>query len=174
MASNDPILESVGLTHLGSPKALLGKRGGPLFGEFRDFALRGNMLDMAVGIIIGAAFGRVVSSLVSDIIMPPIGLLHGRSDFTNHFVNLSGKAYATLAEAKAAGAATINYGIFLNAVFDFLIVAFAVFMLIRQVNRLKAAPAPVSPTTKECPYCLSMIALRATRCPNCTSNLAAP
>lgn len=172
MASNDPVLESAGLAHLGSPKALLGKRGGPLLGEFRDFALRGNMLDMAVGIIIGAAFGRVVSSLVSDIIMPPIGLLHGRSDFTNHFINLSGKAYATLAEAKAAGAATINYGIFLNAVFDFLIVAFAVFMLIRQVNRLKAAPAPASPTTKECPYCLSAIPLRATRCPNCTSNLS--
>jgi large conductance mechanosensitive channel len=171
MASNDPVLESVGLTHLGSPKTLLGKRGGPLLGEFRDFALRGNMLDMAVGIIIGAAFGRVVSSLVSDIIMPPIGLLHGRSDFSSHFLNLSGKAYETLAEAKAAGAATINYGIFLNAVFDFLIVAFAVFMLIRQVNRLKNAPAPANPTTKDCPYCFSTIPVRATRCPNCTSSL---
>ena len=172
MASNDPILESVGLTHLGSPKALLGKRGGPLLGEFRDFALRGNMLDMAVGIIIGAAFGRVVTSLVSDIIMPPIGLLHGKSDFSSHFLDLSGKAYATLAEAKAGGAATINYGIFLNAVFDFVIVAFAVFMLIRQVNRLKSAPAPASPTTKDCPYCCSTIPLRATRCPSCTSSLA--
>jgi large conductance mechanosensitive channel len=174
VASNDPVLESVGLTHLGSPKALLGKRGGPLLGEFRDFALRGNMLDMAVGIIIGAAFGRVISSLVSDIIMPPIGLLHGKSDFSSHFINLSGKAYASLAEAKAAGAATINYGIFFNALFDFLIVAFAVFMLIRQVNRLKAAPAPVSPMTKECPYCCSLISIRAARCPNCTSNLAQP
>jgi large conductance mechanosensitive channel len=172
MASNDPILESVGLTHLGSPKALLGKRGGRFVGEFRDFALRGNMLDMAVGIIIGAAFGRVVSSLVSDIIMPPIGLLHGRSDFSSHFINLSGKAYATLAEAKAAGAATINYGTFLNALFDFLIVAFAVFMLIRQVNRLKSEPAPASPTSKDCPYCFSAIPLPATRCPNCTSSLA--
>ena len=172
MASDDPVLESVGLTHLGSPKALLGKRGGPLLGEFRDFALRGNMLDMAVGIIIGAAFGRVVSSLVSDIIMPPIGLLHGRSDFSSHFLNLSGKAYVSLAEAKAAGAATINYGIFLNAVFDFLIVAFAVFMLIRQVNRLKNAPAPASPTTKDCPYCFTTIPIRATRCPNCTSSVA--
>lgn len=171
MASNDPVLESVGLTHIGSPKALLSKRGGPLLGEFREFALRGNMLDMAVGIIIGAAFGRVVSSLVSDIIMPPIGLLHGKSDFSSHFLNLSGKAYASLAEAKAAGAATINYGIFLNAVFDFLIVAFAVFMLIRQINRLKAAPAPATPTTKDCPYCFSTISLRATRCPNCTSAL---
>lgn len=175
MASNDPVLESVGLTHLGSPKALLGKRGGPLLGEFRDFALRGNMLDMAVGIIIGAAFGRVVSSLVSDVLMPPIGLLtgrSGRSDFSSHFFNLSGKAYATLADAKAAGAATINYGIFLNAVFDFLIVAFAVFMLIRQVNRLKSTPTPASPTTRDCPYCFSAIPVRATRCPNCTSSLA--
>ena len=172
MASNDPILESVGLTHLGSPKALLGKGGG-MVGEFRDFALRGNMLDMAVGIIIGAAFGRVVSSLVSDVIMPPIGLLHGHSDFTNHFINLSGTTYATLAQAKAAGAATINYGIFLNALFDFLIVAFAVFMLIRQVNRLKSAPVPASPTTKECPYCITAIPLRATKCPNCTSSLGA-
>ena len=171
MASNDPVLESVGLAHLGSPKALLAKRGGPLLGEFRDFALRGNMLDMAVGIIIGAAFGRVVSSLVSDIIMPPIGLLHGKSDFTNHFINLSGNAYATLAQAKAAGAATINYGIFLNAVFDFLIVAFAVFMLIRQVNRLKSAPQPTTPDTRDCPYCFSAIPLRATRCPHCTSGL---
>ena len=170
MASNDPILEGVGLTHLGSPKALLGKRGGPFVTEFRDFALRGNMLDMAVGIIIGAAFGRVVSSLVSDIIMPPIGLLTGRSDFSSHFLNLSGKAYASLAEAKAAGAATINYGIFLNAVFDFLIVAFAVFMLIRQVNRLKSPP-PASPA-KDCPYCCSTIPVRATRCPNCTSTFA--
>lgn len=172
MASNDPVLESVGLTHLGSPKALLGKRGGPWLAEFRDFALRGNMLDMAIGIILGAAFGRVVSSLVSDIIMPPIGLLHGRSDFSSHFINLSGKAYATLAEAKAAGAATINYGVFLNAVADFLIVAFAVFMVIRQVNRLKRAPAVASPAIKECPYCFSTIPLRATRCPNCTSNVA--
>ena len=171
MASNDPILENAGLAHLGSPKALLGRRGGPLLGEFRDFALRGNMLDMAVGIIIGAAFGRVVSSLVSDVIMPPIGLLHGKSDFTNHFINLSGHAYASLAEAKAAGAATINYGLFLNAVFDFLIVAFAVFMLIRQVNRLKSAPAPANPSTKDCPYCFSAIPLRATRCPQCTSAL---
>jgi large conductance mechanosensitive channel len=173
MASNDPVLESVGLTHLGSPKALLGRGGGKMLDEFRDFALRGNMLDMAVGIIIGAAFGRVVSSLVSDIIMPPIGLLHGHSDFSNHFINLSGKSYATLAEAKAAGAATINYGIFLNSLFDFLIVAFAVFMLIKQVNRLKNEAPPVNPTTKECPYCFTTIALRATKCPHCTSSLAA-
>ena len=153
MASNDPVLQNAGLTHLGSPKALLGMRGGPLLGEFREFALRGNMLDMAVGIIIGAAFGRMVSSLVSDIIMPPIGLLTGRSDFSSHFFNLSGKAYATLAEAKAAGAAT--------------------FLLIRQVNRLRSAPAPANPMTRDCPYCCSTISLRASRCPNCTSSLAA-
>jgi len=172
MASNDPVLEGVGLAHLGSPKALLGNHGGTMLNEFRDFALRGNMLDMAVGIIIGAAFGRVVSSLVSDIIMPPIGLLTGKSDFSSHFINLSGKAYATLAEAKGAGAATINYGIFLNAVFDFLIVAFAVFMLIKQVNRLKNEPKPATPATKDCPFCLSQIPLKATRCSQCTSTLA--
>jgi large conductance mechanosensitive channel len=172
MSTDDSILQGVGLAHLGSPKALLGKRGGPFLREFSDFALRGNMLDMAIGIIIGAAFGRVVSSLVSDVIMPPIGLLTGKSDFSNHFFNLSGHAYATLAEAKAAGAATINYGIFLNAVFDFLIVAFAVFLLIRQVNRLKSQPHPESPM-KDCPFCFSAIPLHATRCPHCTSALPA-
>jgi large conductance mechanosensitive channel len=170
--SKDPILENMGLAHLGSPKALLGKRGGPLAREFRDFAMRGNMLDMAVGIIIGASFGRIVSSLVTDILMPPIGLLAGKSDFSNKFINLSGHVYATLAEAKAAGAATINYGAFLNAVFDFLIVAFAIFLLIRQVNRLKGADKPPSPTTRDCPYCFSAVAMKATRCPHCTSALA--
>src|ERR1700757_1354963 len=108
---NDPFLDNLTMAHLGSPKALL-KGGGGFFGEFREFALRGNMLDMAVGIIIGAAFGRVVSSLVTDVLMPPIGLFSGHSDFSNKFINLSGHAYATLAEAKAAGAATINYGVF--------------------------------------------------------------
>src|SRR5262245_1114490 len=170
---NDPTLETLGLAHLGSPKALLGRKGHGVLNEFRDFAMRGSMLDMAVGIIVGAAFGRVVSSLVSDILMPPIGLFAGHSDFSNKFINLSGHAYATLAEAKAAGAATINYGVFFNALFDFLIVAFAVFMLIRQVNRLKSEPAPASPTTKDCPYCFTAIPLPATRCPSCTSNLAA-
>ena len=118
-------------------KPSLEKAAGGMLGEFREFAMHGSMLDMAVGIIVGAAFGRVVSSFVSDILMPPIGLIFGHSDFSNKFINLSGHAYATLAEAKAAGAATINYGIFLNAVSDFVIVAFAVFLLIRQVNRLK-------------------------------------
>jgi len=166
----DPILEELGMAHLGSPKALLG-RGGGMLGEFRDFAMRGNMLDMAVGIIVGAAFGRVVSSFVSDILMPPISLFSGRSDFSGRFLNLSGYAYATLAEAKAAGAATLNYGLFLNAVFDFLIVAFAVFLLIRQVNRLKGKPKLPAETTKPCPFCCSAIAIKAIRCPQCTSAL---
>ena len=168
--TKDPILESLGMARLGSPKALLG-RGGPMLREFTDFAMRGNMLDMAVGIIIGAAFGRVVSSFVTDILMPPIGLLTGRSDFSSKFINLSGKAYATLADAKAAGAATLNYGVFLNAVFDFLIVAFAVFLLIRQVNRLKSEEKLPAVTTKDCPFCSSAIAIKATRCPHCTSTL---
>ncbi len=172
MASGDPILDGLGMAHLGNPKALLGGRGGKFLGEFRDFAVRGNMMDMAVGIIVGAAFGRVVSSFVSDILMPPLGLISGHSDFSNKFINLSGHAYATLAEAKAAGAATINYGVFMNAFTDFLLVAFAVFMLIRQINRLKRQEAPAV-ATKECPYCFSAIAVKATRCPQCTSPVAA-
>ena len=170
---NDSILEGLGMARLGSPKALLGKRGGRLLGEFRDFAMRGNMIDMAVGIIVGAAFGRVVSSFVSDVLMPPIGLFTGHRDFSNKFINLSGHAYATLAEAKAAGAATINYGVFFNAVSDFLIVAFAVFMLIRQVSRLKSEQEASVPVTKDCPFCLSAVTIKATRCPHSTSALTA-
>ena len=170
--SKDPILEGLGIAHLGSPKALLG-RGGGMLGEFRDFAMRGNMLDMAVGIIVGAAFGRVVSSFVSDVLMPPISLFMGRSDFSSKFINLSGHAYTTLAEAKAAGAATLNYGLFFNALLDFLIVAFAVFMLVRQVNRLKRVEKLPDATSKTCPFCCSNIATKATRCPQCTSALAA-
>ena len=171
---NDPILDSLGMAHLGSPKALLVKKGGRMLGEFRNFAMRGSMLDMAVGIIVGAAFGRVVSSFVSDILMPPIGLFTGHSDFSSKFINLSGHAYATLADAKAAGAATVNYGVFLNAVSDFLIVAFVVFMLIRQVNRLKSEEKPPLLTAiKDCPFCLSAVAIGATRCPHCTSALTA-
>ena len=168
--ANDPFLDNLGMAHLGSPKLFLLKKGG-VFGQFRDFAMRGNMLDMAVGIIIGAAFGRVISSFVSDILMPPIGLLTGRSDFSSKFVNLSGHVYATLAEAKAAGAVTINYGVFLNAVFDFLIVSFAVFLLIRQVNRLKSEEKPSAPTVKDCPFCFVPVAMKETRCPHCTSAL---
>ena len=140
--------------------------------EFKQFATRGNVVDMAVGIIIGAAFGRMITSLVGDILMPPIGLILGRVDFSGLFLNLSGKSYDTLAAAKAAGAATINYGVFLNTVVDFLIVAFVIFLLVRQIIRwTKPAPA-APPATKECPYCFSTIAARATRCPNCTSQMA--
>ncbi len=143
--------------------------------EFKEFAMRGNVLDMAVGIIIGAAFGGIVTSFVNDILMPPIGLLLGRVDFTNLFITLKGADFATLAQAKAAGATTLNYGVFVNTVINFLIVAFAVFLLIRQVNRLKRAPAPAptAPTTKECPHCFTTIPLKALRCPNCTSELKA-
>ncbi len=136
--------------------------------EFKEFAVKGNVTDMAVGIIIGAAFGKIVSSFVNDILMPPIGLLLGRVDFSSLFFNLSGKTYGTLASAKAAGAPTINYGVFLNTVIDFIIVAFAIFLVIRQINRLKREPEVVS---KECPHCLSKIPLKATRCPHCTSAL---
>lgn len=141
--------------------------------EFKEFAMRGNVLDMAVGIIVGAAFGKIITSLVSDVLMPPIGLLLGKVDFSTLFLNISGKSYATLAEAKAAGAATINYGLFLNTVIDFLIVAFVIFLLVRQINRWnKPAPAPV-PATKDCPYCCSVVPVKATRCPNCTSEIRA-
>jgi len=141
--------------------------------EFKEFAMRGNVLDMAIGIIIGAAFGKIITSLVNDVIMPPIGLILGKMDFSNLFINLSGKSYATVAEAKAAGAATLNYGLFLNSVIDFLIVAFAIFLLVRQINRMKRQPeaVPAAPTTKECVYCLSAVPIKATRCPHCTSEL---
>ena len=140
--------------------------------EFRDFAVRGNAVDLAIGIVIGAAFGRVVSSLVNDILMPPLGLLLGKVDFSSLFINLSGKAYGSVAEAKAAGAATINYGIFINSIIDFIIVAFAIFIVVKQMNRLTAKPAPAAvPTTKECPYCVTTIPIKATRCPACTSEL---
>jgi large conductance mechanosensitive channel len=139
--------------------------------EFKEFAMRGNVLDMAVGIIIGAAFGKIITSFVGDILLPPIGLLLGKVDFSSLFLNISGKSYDNLAAAKAAGAATLNYGFFLNAVVDFLIVAFVVFLLVRQVNRWKE-PAP-APSTKDCPYCCSAIPIKATRCPDCTSELRA-
>ncbi|MEW6365212.1 MAG: large conductance mechanosensitive channel protein MscL [Acidobacteriota bacterium] len=143
--------------------------------EFKEFAMKGNVIDMAVGIIIGAAFGRIVTSLVNDVIMPPIGLLMGRVDFSNLFLNLSGASYASLTEAKEAGAATINYGLFLNTVLDFLVVAIVIFLVVRQMNRLRRTqePAPAPPATKDCPYCLSAIAVRASRCPHCTSELEA-
>jgi large conductance mechanosensitive channel len=144
-----------------------------MFKEFKEFAMRGNVLDMAIGIIIGAAFGRIITSLVADIIMPPIGMVLGHVDFSTLFLNISGTSYPTLAAAKAANAATINYGMFLNTVVDFAIVAFVIFMMVRQINHWnKPAPA-AAPTTKDCPYCLSTVPLKATRCPNCTSELPA-
>jgi len=141
--------------------------------EFKKFALQGNVVDMAVGIIIGASFGKIITSVVNDVLMPPIGLLIGRVDFSSLFLNLSGTPYATLAEAKAAGAPTINYGLFLNTVLDFVIVALVIFLLVKQINRLKSQkPAPAAaPTTRDCPRCVSSIPLRATRCPFCTSDL---
>ncbi len=139
--------------------------------EFKEFAMRGNVLDMAVGIIIGAAFGQIVTSFVQDVLMPPIGRLLGHVDFSNLFVNLSGTRYPTIAAAKAAGAATLNYGLFLNTIINFLIVAFAVFLLVRQVNRLAPKPAPAPAATRDCPYCLTAIPLKATRCAHCTSEL---
>ena len=143
--------------------------------EFREFAMRGNVVDMAVGIIIGAAFGGIVKSLVADVIMPPIGVILGGVDFSNIFINLSDGDFESLAAAQEAGAATVNVGVFINTVLNFIIVAFAVFLLIRAINRLKRKeeeePAP-EPTEKDCPYCLSSIPIKATRCPHCTSELA--
>ena len=139
--------------------------------EFRDFVMRGSVVDLAVGVIIGGAFGKIVSSLVTDVIMPPIGLLLHGVDFSNLFISLNGQAYATLADAQKAGAPTLNYGNFINNVIDFVIVALVIFLMIRAINKLHR-PAPASaPTTKECPYCFSSIPLKATRCPNCTSQL---
>jgi large conductance mechanosensitive channel len=139
--------------------------------EFKTFAMRGNVLDLAVGIIIGGAFGKIVTSFVNDVLMPPIGVIIGRVDFSSFFIDLTGAHHASLAEAKAANAATLNYGMFINNVIDFLIVAFAVFLLVRQVNRFSPPPAPAVPQTQECPFCTSTISVRATRCPSCTSSL---
>ena len=143
-----------------------------MFKEFKEFALRGSVLDLAIGIIIGGAFGKIVTSLVNDILMPPIGLILGKVNFANLYLNLSGKPYANLTDAQAAGAATINYGIFINNIIDFIIVAFVIFLIIRQVNRFTQKPAvPAEPTTRECPYCFTEISVKASRCPNCTSEL---
>ncbi len=139
--------------------------------EFKEFIIKGNVLDMAVGIIIGAAFGKVVTSFVSDVLMPPIGLLLGKVDFSNLFINMSGKTFESLADAKKAGAATLNYGLFLNTTIDFLIVGFAIFLMVRQVNRMKRQAVAPAPTTRECPFCYTAIPVKATRCPHCTSEL---
>jgi large conductance mechanosensitive channel len=151
-----------------------------MFKDFKEFAMRGSVVDMAVGIVIGAAFGAIVKSFVDDVLMPPIGLLLGNVDFSNLFLTLKEGAkaagpYASLAAAKAAGAVTLNLGLFINTVISFVIIAFAVFMVIKGINRMKkeeVAP-PAEPTTKECPFCLSSIPLKATRCPHCTSELGA-
>jgi large conductance mechanosensitive channel len=145
--------------------------------DFKEFALKGNVMDMAVGIIIGAGFGKIVSSLVNDILMPPIGRLTGNVDFSNLFIPLSGGSYASLADAKKAGAATLNYGLFVNTVIEFLIVAFAVFLLVQQINRLRRRLEPPAqetaapPPTKDCPYCTMAIPQKAIRCPQCTAQL---
>jgi len=136
--------------------------------EFKEFVVKGNVLDMAVGIIIGASFGKVVTSFVNDVMMPPVGLLLGKMDF----INMSGKSFESLADAKKAGAATLNYGLFLNTTIDFLIVGFAIFILVRQVNRLKRQTPAAAPMTRVCPFCFTDIPLKATRCPHCTSSLA--
>ncbi|MDE3155465.1 MAG: large conductance mechanosensitive channel protein MscL [Acidobacteriota bacterium] len=144
--------------------------------EFREFAIKGNALDLAVGVVIGAAFGKIVSSLVADVLMPPLGLLIGKVDFSERFITLGPGHYDTLAAAKAAGVATLNYGLFINAVIQFLIVAFSVFLLVRQVNRLRGpAPEPAvaaAPTTRDCPFCCTTIPIKAVRCPQCTSQLS--
>src|SRR5512146_3218434 len=142
--------------------------------EFKEFIMRGNVMDLAVGIVIGAAFGAIVNSLVKDIIMPPIGLLLGKINFTDLFINLSGTPYSSLKAAQDAGAATINYGLFINTIINFIIVGLAIFFVVKAVNRTrKPAPAaaPAAPTTKDCPHCYTQIPVKATRCPNCTSEL---
>jgi len=139
--------------------------------EFKEFVMRGNVLDLAVAVVIGAAFGKIIASLVDDIIMPPIGLALGNVDFANLFVNLSGKDYPSVAAAKAAGAATLNYGIFFNTIFSFLIIAFVIFLLIRSYSKMQKPKLAPARTTKDCPYCLSPIPIKATRCAHCTSEL---
>jgi large conductance mechanosensitive channel len=166
-------LKDPGLAHMANPSQFFRAGGAPVLKDFKEFAMRGNVLDMAVGIVIGAAFGRIITSFVEDILMPPLGLLLGKVDFSNLYWSLTGKAYDSLAAAKAAGAATLNYGLFFSHVVNFTIVAFAIFMLIRQVNRLKREQPAAAPATKDCPFCLSAVSIKATRCPHCTSQLTA-
>jgi large conductance mechanosensitive channel len=154
-----------------------GKRAHGFLDEFKEFAMRGSVIDLAIGIIIGTAFNGVVTSLVNDVIMPPIGRLLGKVNFADLYINLTSQHYPSLAAAQQAGAATLNYGAFINTVINFLIIAFVVFLLVKQINRLVRKPAPPpAPATKECPYCFSTIPIKATRCPDCTSQLeeAAP
>ena len=148
-----------------------------MFAEFKKFVMRGNVIDLAIGIIIGGAFGKIVASFVNEVLMPVVGLLLGKVDFKNLFIPLDGNSYTTLAEAQAAGAATLNYGSFISTIIDFLIIAFVIFLMVRAINKAKEAAAKKeeasapAPTTKECPHCFTQIDLRAKRCPNCTSEL---
>ncbi|HEY9075496.1 MAG TPA: large-conductance mechanosensitive channel protein MscL [Anaerolineaceae bacterium] len=139
--------------------------------EFKAFIMRGNVLDLAVAVIIGGAFGQIVTSLVNDIIMPPIGLLLGKVDFASLFINLSGTSYPSIRAAKDAGAATLNYGIFINTIINFLIIAFVIFLIVRAANKMQKPKPAAAPTTKDCPYCCTAIPIKATRCPHCTSEL---
>ncbi|MBN1940181.1 MAG: large conductance mechanosensitive channel protein MscL [Candidatus Aminicenantes bacterium] len=141
-----------------------------MFKEFKKFAMRGNLVDMAVAFIMGGAFGKLVTSFINDVLMPPIGLLFGKVDFSQLFIDLSGQGHATLESAKAAGAATINYGLFINALLDLAVVAFVMFLIVKQMNKMRK-PDPPAPATKDCPFCLSTIPSKAVRCPNCTSEL---
>ena len=141
--------------------------------EFKEFAMRGNVMDMAIGIVIGAAFGKIVTSFVNDVLMPPLGLLMGNSDFSNKFLTLKGESLATLDAAKEAGSVTLNYGMFVNTIIDFVIIAFAIFIIVKQLNKMKKKPAPAPPNTRDCPFCLSAIPIKATRCGHCTSEVAA-
>ena len=142
-----------------------------MFKEFKEFVSKGSVMDLAVGVIIGAAFAKIVSSLIDDVVMPVVGLFFGKIDFSSLYIDLSGGTYASLAEAKAAGAATLNYGLFINALIDFLVIALVIFIMVKWANKLRRpAPAP-APTTKECPFCFSAVSLKAVRCPNCTSEL---
>jgi large conductance mechanosensitive channel len=139
--------------------------------EFKEFVMRGNVLDLAVAVIIGGAFGKIITSFVNDVLMPPIGLLLGGVNFADLFIPLDGQTYESLAAAQAAGAATVNYGVFLNTVIDFMIVAFVIFLVVRVANRMKKPDPVAAPTTKDCPHCFTSIPIKATRCPNCTSQL---
>jgi len=143
-----------------------------MFKEFKEFIMRGSVLDLAIGVIIGGAFGKIISSLVNDVIMPPIGLLLGKVNFTDLYINLSSTEYPSLTAAQEAGAPTLNYGLFLNSILEFLIIALVIFLIVKQVNRMmKPKEAPAAPATKTCPFCQSEIAIKATRCPHCTSEL---
>lgn len=139
--------------------------------EFKEFAVKGNVVDLAVGVIIGGAFGKIVTSFVSDIVMPPLGMVMGKVNFTDLFINLSDTPYDSLKSAKDAGAPVISYGVFINTMIDFIIIAFVIFLVIKQINRLKKEPAPAPPDTKDCPYCLSAVPVKATKCGFCTSDL---